>query len=143
MARKSVRVISDIAIAMPEVSKALMTSLISSYKTQKPHLVNEAMTSFAKVLKKYPKLFADLQPVLLDVERTAIVEPEAVKSFIWILGTFANQIEAAPYILEEYCENQEQFEKMEDSIKSVYLTHVVQCFLKRPPEMIKTLSRTF
>lgn len=84
---------------MPDVAKALMTSLIAFYKTQKPHLVNEAIIGFAKVLKKYPKLFSDLQPILLTVERSLIVEPESIKNFIWILGTFANQIDAAPYIL--------------------------------------------
>jgi hypothetical protein len=87
-----VGIISDIAISMPDVAKALMTSLISFYKTQKPHLVNESMIGFTKVLKKYPKLFTDLQPVLLSIERSLIVEPEAIKNFIWILGTFATQI---------------------------------------------------
>ena len=32
---------------------------------------------------------------------------------------------------------------MIDSIKSVYITHIVQCFVKRPPETIKTLARVF
>lgn len=57
------------------------------------------------MLKKYPKLFSDIKDVLLSVDKSIIVEPEAVKSFIWILGVFANQIDAAPYILEEFSEN--------------------------------------
>lgn len=32
---------------------------------------------------------------------------------------------------------------MPDSIKSVYVTHVVQCFLKRPPETLKILAKVF
>lgn len=125
------------------MAQALLTSLISFYKTQKPHLVNESIVGFARIFKKFPNLFSDLKPVLLSVERSLINEPASIKSFIWILGTFATQIDAAPYILEEYSENQEEFEKLSDSIKSVYVTNIVQCFLKRPPETIKTLARTF
>ena len=38
-----------------------------------------------------------------------INEGESIKSFIWILGTFSSQIDASPYILEEYIENEETF----------------------------------
>lgn len=77
---------------MPNVAQALLTSLISFYKTQKPHLVNESMIGFAKILKKFPNLFQDLKPILLAIDKNTIHEPEAIKSFIWILGTFATQI---------------------------------------------------
>lgn len=87
---------------MPNVAQALLTSLISFYKTQKVHLVNEAIIGFAKIFKKFPNLFSDLKPILLTVDRSLINESESNKSYIWLLGTFANQIDAAPYILEEY-----------------------------------------
>ena len=90
------------------------------------------MIGFGKVLKKYPKFFTDLSSVLLSIDRTIINEPAAVKSFIWILGTFSQQIDYSPYILEEFLD-EGYFEKYSDSIKSVYLTHVIQTFLKRPP----------
>lgn len=57
------------------------------------------MIGFAKIFKKFPNLFADLKPVLLTVDRSIINEMESTKSFIWLLGTFASQIDAAPYIL--------------------------------------------
>lgn len=91
------------------MGQALLTSLISFYKTQKPHLVNSSIIGFAKILKKFPNLFTDLKNVLLTIDQTIINEPEAIKSFIWILGTFATQISAAPYILEDYCQDQEEF----------------------------------
>lgn len=79
------------------------------YKSAKPHLVNESMIGFAKVLKKHPKLFADLSPVLLSIDRAIINEPESTKSFIWILGTFSSQVDASPYILEEFLEDEAEF----------------------------------
>lgn len=86
------QVISEIAISLPDVAQALLTSLMAFYKTGKRHLSNESMIGFSRVLKKYPKLFSDLSPVLLAVDRSIIEEPNSIKSFIWILGTFANQI---------------------------------------------------
>jgi mRNA-degrading endonuclease HigB of HigAB toxin-antitoxin module len=50
------------------------------------------MIGFAKILKKFPNLFQDLKPILLAIDKNTIHEPEAIKSFIWILGTFATQI---------------------------------------------------
>ena len=40
LARKSVQVISEIAISLPDVAKALLTSLMSFYKSARPHLAN-------------------------------------------------------------------------------------------------------
>jgi hypothetical protein len=40
IARKSVQILSEIAISVPNVAQALLASLLSFYKTQKPHLVN-------------------------------------------------------------------------------------------------------
>lgn len=57
------------------------------------------MAVFSKILKKYPKLFTDLKPVLLSVDKNLIIEPASRISFIWILGNFGHQIEPAPYIL--------------------------------------------
>lgn len=62
------------------------------------------MVAFYKILKRYPKLFSELKPHLVD-GHSSITEPEAIRAFIWIVGTFATQIDAAPYILEQYIES--------------------------------------
>jgi hypothetical protein len=38
-------------------------------------------------------------------------------------------------------ESEEEFGKLDDEIKEVLLTQIVQTFLKRPPETIKALGR--
>lgn len=50
------------------------------------------MVGFAKIFKKFPNLFSDLKSTLLTVDRSLINEPQSIKSFIWILGTYATQI---------------------------------------------------
>ena len=40
IARKSVQVLATIALALPEVSKALMVNLMSFYRSEKVHLIN-------------------------------------------------------------------------------------------------------
>ena len=71
MARKSVRILTDIALRLPEVSKALLINLYSYYRMEKPHLANEAMLSFHQILRKYPKLFPDVSRTIIEY-RTAI-----------------------------------------------------------------------
>ena len=105
-------------------------------------MINESLVAFHKVLKRNPKLFSDLKSVLL-LGKPYINTPEATKSFIWIVGTFCQQIDAAPYILEEYIESEDDFMGLSDSVKEVLLTQIVQTFLKRPPEMHRTLATIF
>ena len=105
MARKAVKVLTDIALRLPEVSKALLINLVAYYRLEKPHLTNEVMLSFHQVLRKYPKLLPEVKKALLH-HHTLINETASTQSFIWILGTFSQQIEEAPYLLEEYVESE-------------------------------------
>jgi hypothetical protein len=50
------------------------------------------------MLRKYPKLFSEVQNHLLHFTHL-LNENEAIKSFLWVLGTFAENIDDAPYIL--------------------------------------------
>lgn len=99
MARSSVEVLVDIALRLAEVSKALLINITSFYKSEEPHLVNEAMIGFYRVLRKYPSLFADIKPSLV-VRRHLINEQDSQRAFLWLLGTFAQHLEDSPYILE-------------------------------------------
>ena len=100
------------------------------------------MICFYKLLRKYPKLFPEVKQHLLHYYQL-LNETESIKSLIWIIGTFAEHIDESPYILEDYVENEEQFAKLNDDIKEVLLTQIVQTFVKRPPETVKTLGRIF
>lgn len=101
MARKSVKILTDIALRLPEVSKALLINLDSYFRTDKAYLANEAMLSFHQILRKFPKLFPDVSKSITEYRHT-INETESTKSLIWLLGTFSQSIDEAPYILEEY-----------------------------------------
>lgn len=65
MATKSVDTLAEIALRLPEVSKALMINLVSFYNTEEHHLVNCSMVCFHKLLRKYPQLFPDVKPHFL------------------------------------------------------------------------------
>jgi AP-4 complex subunit beta-1 len=56
MARKSVQTLTRIALALPEVSKALLVNINSYYRLGQAHLANEVVLSFYQILRKYPKL---------------------------------------------------------------------------------------
>jgi vesicle coat complex subunit len=65
IAVKSVQVLADIALRLPDVSKALMINLMSFYNTEQEHLVNSSVVCFYRLLRKYPKLFSEIKPHLL------------------------------------------------------------------------------
>lgn len=48
------------------------------------------------------------------------------------MGTFAEGIDEAPYILEDYLVDEESFGSLDEEVKEVLLTQVVQTFVKRP-----------
>ncbi len=62
------------------------------------------MMCFYKLLRKYPKLFSEVKPHLLHYQ-DQIKDTDSIKAFIWIIGTFAENIDESPYILEDYLEN--------------------------------------
>lgn len=101
MARRSVQTLTHIALALPEVSKALLININSYYRLRQPHLANEVMLSFYQILRKYPKLLPEIGKTLMEY-RQDVNEPPSVKALVWILGTFAQYIDEAPYVLEEY-----------------------------------------
>lgn len=70
MARKSVKILTEIAIRLPEVSKALLININSYYKMDKVHLSNESVLSFQLILRKYPKLFAEVGKNILEYRQS-------------------------------------------------------------------------
>lgn len=101
IARKSIQILANIAISLPEVSKALVVNLVAFNRLEKIPIVNETVIAFYQILRKFPALFNDIKPSILE-NQSSINEPESIEAFVWILGTFAEHIEDAPYILEDY-----------------------------------------
>ena len=60
MARKSIQTLTNIALNLPEVSKALLINITSYYKLGQNHLANEVMLSYKQILRKYPKLLQEM-----------------------------------------------------------------------------------
>ena len=138
---------AKIAINLPEVAKALMVNLVAFNRMEKVHLTNEIVIAFYEILRKYPNLFTDIKQSFIQ-NCSSINETESLEAMIWILGTFADQIEDSPYILEEFINGEFEnvpgpFEKYPSSLKSVILTQTVQTFVKRPPETINILRTIF
>ena len=66
MARKSIKILTQIALNLPEVSKALLININSFYKMGQNHLANEVMLSYHQILRKYPKLFPEVSKTLME-----------------------------------------------------------------------------
>ena len=91
MARKSIKTLTNIALNLSEVSKALLININTYYKLGQSHLANECMLSFGEIFRKYPKLFNEVKSSFV-IFRTSVNETDSIRSFVWILGYFAQHI---------------------------------------------------
>lgn len=58
------------------------------------------------ILRKYPQSIKDIGSVLA-ASIDFVSESESKSSLIWILGEFGSQIEDAPYLMENFINNDE------------------------------------
>lgn len=98
--------LSIIALQLKEVTRALLKNLSEFYKGGKVHLVNETVRAFQLILRRFPKEFSEIKECLVQ-GLTLINEPESTAAFVWILGTFGENIPEAPYILESLMGSEE------------------------------------
>lgn len=61
---------------------------------------------FLDILRKHPGYFNEIGEVLLQAI-DYITEPESKVAMIWILGEFGENIDASPYILENFVISEE------------------------------------
>ena len=138
--RKAIQSLAAIALKLKDVTRALTKSILEFYKSNKVHLVNESVIAFQEILRKSPREFIEIKQHI-EKQKELINEPESLFSFVWILGSFGEQIKSSPYIIESILSSSEEFEKLESNLQSVLLTSIVTLFLKRAPEMYPILQK--
>ncbi|CAL8128291.1 unnamed protein product [Orchesella dallaii] len=128
--RKAVRAIGRCAIKVEESSDRCVTTLLDLIKTKVNYVVQEAVIVIKDIFRKYPNKYEAIISVLCDNLDT-LDEPEARASMIWIIGEYADRIDNAGELLEEFLEG---FADDNIQVQLQLLTAIVKLFLKRPIE---------
>lgn len=126
--RKAVRSIGRLAIKIPAGADACVHTLLQLVDTGVSYVVQEAVVVLKDIFRKYPNQYEGAIPNLcahLDM----LDQVEAKVAMVWILGEYADRIENADELLEDFLFG---FLDEPSEVQLALLTATVKLFLKRP-----------
>ena len=136
--RKAVRAIGVTAIKIESAAKTCAGVLSQLIQTRVNYLVQECVVVARDVFRKYPGRYEALIGLLCESLDT-LDEPEAKSAMVWVIGEYAEKIENADELLEDFME---AFEDEALEVQLSLLTAVVKLFLKRPEDTKELLHTT-
>eukprot|EP00281_Chroomonas_sp_CCMP1168_P035821 CAMPEP_0206239052 /NCGR_PEP_ID=MMETSP0047_2-20121206/15164_1 /ASSEMBLY_ACC=CAM_ASM_000192 /TAXON_ID=195065 /ORGANISM="Chroomonas mesostigmatica_cf, Strain CCMP1168" /LENGTH=635 /DNA_ID=CAMNT_0053663671 /DNA_START=156 /DNA_END=2060 /DNA_ORIENTATION=- len=126
--RKSVRSIGRCAIKLDKAAERCVNVLVELIQTKVNYVVQEAIIVIRNIFRKYPNKYESIIGTLCECLDT-LDESEAKASMIWIVGEYAERIDNAAELLENFMET---FQEDGAQVQLQLLTAVVKLFLKRP-----------
>jgi len=89
------------------------------------------------IFRRYPNRYESIIATLCDNLDT-LDEPQAKASMVWIIGEYAERIDNADELLDNFLET---FEEEDPSVQLQLLTATVKCFLKNPEDTQDMVQR--
>eukprot|EP00698_Gefionella_okellyi_P003571 TRINITY_DN13360_c0_g1_i1.p1 TRINITY_DN13360_c0_g1~~TRINITY_DN13360_c0_g1_i1.p1 ORF type:complete len:942 (-),score=270.68 TRINITY_DN13360_c0_g1_i1:49-2697(-) len=102
--RKAVRAIGRTAIKLEPAADRCVQVLVDLIQTKVSYVVQEAIVVIKDIFRKYPNRYESVIGALCENLDT-LDEPDAKASLFWIIGEYADRIDNADEILEQFCEN--------------------------------------
>ncbi|MEW5316344.1 MAG: hypothetical protein WDW38_007723 [Sanguina aurantia] len=130
LGREAVCAVGRIALAVQDVS-GIVERLLGFLDSGADHIIAETLVQMKDLLRRYPDMAEVCIGQISDLSLAAISEPDAKAALIWMLGTFGQAVQSAPYQLEALVET---FSSEAPNVRLALLTAAVQLFFKRPPE---------
>jgi AP-1 complex subunit beta-1 len=126
--RRSVRAIGRCAIKLEGAAERCINVLLDLITTKVNYVVQEAIVVIKDIFRKYPNRYEAIIGTLCENLDT-LDEPEAKASMIWIIGEYAERIDNAGELMEQFLET---FADESVSVQLQLLTSTVKLFLKQP-----------
>lgn len=128
--RRSVRSIGRCAISIESAAERCVNVLIELIETRVSYVVQEAVIVIKDIFRRYPNRYESIISTLC-ANLDSLDEPEARASMIWIIGEYAERIDNADEILEQFLES---FPEEPSPVQLQLMTAAVKLFLKKPSE---------
>jgi AP-1 complex subunit beta-1 len=135
--RKSVSAIGRCAVKLERAAERCIGVLLELIQTKVNYVVQESVIVIKDIFRRYPNRYESIIATLCDNLDT-LDEPLAKASMIWIIGEYAERIDNADELLENFLEN---FEEEDPTVQLQLLTATVKCFLKNPEETQDMVQR--
>ena len=149
LSRKSIQALGGIAQRLQNMTSPIIKQLTVFLAMQRDYIVNEVVIVLKDILRKSPKDSGEIINTI-SLNKEFISDDEAKMSFIWLLGEFGDNLDDAPYIIEDYVdswkENDESLlvkQTVSFSFLIKLLISTIKMFAKRAPETQATLGKVF
>ena len=138
--RKAVRAIGKLAIKIEPAAKQCIDTLLDLVNAKIPYIVQEATVVIRNIFRKYPNKYESvISTVIKQIDD--LDEPEAKAAIVWIIGHYADRIDNADQLLQDYLAT---FHDESVEVRLALLTATVKLFIQRPakgsplvPEVLK------
>ncbi|KAJ1917165.1 beta-adaptin [Mycoemilia scoparia] len=128
--RKSIQAIGQVGVKHQSAADQCSKDLLDIIKTGIEYAVEESITVFRDLYRKYPNRFSDaLKPICDCLE--IVQAPEAKSALVWIIGEYSQSISQAGKLLEEL---EPDFLDEEEEVQLALVNSAVKYFLKKPQE---------
>lgn len=126
--RKAVRAIGRLAVKIESAADRCISALLELIQTKVNYVVQEAIIVIRDIFRKYPNQYESIISTLCE-NLDDLDEPEAKASMIWIIGQYADRIENADQLLDDFLYTflEEPYE-----VQLALLTATVKLFVQRP-----------
>ncbi|KAK5105765.1 hypothetical protein LTR62_002165 [Meristemomyces frigidus] len=126
--RKSVRAIGKLAIKIEPAAKLCITTLLELVATKVSYIVQEATVVIKNIFRKYPNQYESIISTLCE-NLDSLDEPEAKAAMIWVIGQYADRIDNAEVLLEDFLDS---WSDETHEVQLALLTATVKLFIQRP-----------
>ncbi|RMZ76639.1 hypothetical protein DV738_g4804, partial [Chaetothyriales sp. CBS 135597] len=133
--RKAVRAIGKLAIKIEPAARQCIDTLLELVNAKVPYIVQEATVVIKNIFRKYPNQYESIISTVLG-QVDELDEPEAKAAIVWIIGQYADRIENADSLLQDYLAT---FHEEPTEVKLALLTATAKLFLQRPTKASKML----
>jgi vesicle coat complex subunit len=99
--RKAVRAIGRLAVKIESAADKCIAALLELIQTKVNYVVQEAIIVIRDIFRKYPNQYESIISTLCE-NLDDLDEPEAKASMIWIIGQYADRIENADQLLDDF-----------------------------------------
>jgi AP-2 complex subunit beta-1 len=126
--RKAVRAIGKLAIKVEPSARQCIDLLLELVATKVPYIVQEATVVIQNIFRKYPNQYESIISLLCE-NLDSLDEPAAKASMIWVIGQYADRIDNAGDLLEDFLYS---FSEEPVEVQLALLTATVKLFIQRP-----------
>jgi AP-2 complex subunit beta-1 len=126
--RKAVRAIGKLAIKIEPSARQCIETLLELVNARIPYIVQEATVVIKNIFRKYPNQYESIISTVIG-QIDELDEPEAKAAIIWIIGQYADRIDNADSLLQDYLAT---FHEEPTEVQLALLTATVKLFLQRP-----------